>query len=132
MKIIKIGSVSSAKGLSDYFTGSVRIDNAFTPPEPARVSFAHVTFEPNARTAWHTHPYGQTIIITFGKGWVQKEDEPRQEVTAGDMVYFEPNERHWHGATDSTAMSHYAIQESKGGLPVTWQEHVNEQDYKNG
>ncbi len=129
MKILKTGQAPSLVGPEDYFTGTVRLDSMFSPGKPSKVSFAHVTFEPNARTAWHTHPYGQTVIITFGKGWVQKEGEAKQEVTAGDMIYFDPDERHWHGATDTNAMSHYAIQENKDGEAVTWQEKVSDNDY---
>lgn len=129
MIIQKAGETASLKGPDDWFSGTVRIDSMFTAPSPSQVSMAHVTFEPGARTAWHTHPYGQTVIITFGRGWVQKEGGVRQEVKAGDVVYFEPNERHWHGATDETAMSHYAVQESQDGSAVTWQEKVADADY---
>lgn len=129
MQIIRIGSQPSAKGPEDYFTGTVRIDPLFNPPDPARVAMAHVTFEPGARTAWHTHPLGQTLIVTSGTGWVQREGAERQEIYPGDVIYFEPNEKHWHGATATNAMSHIAIQEKLNGSPVDWLEQVSEDDY---
>ncbi len=128
-QIIKSGTIPSAKGPDDYFTGTARIDNMFTAPEPSQVSTALVTFEPKARTAWHTHPYGQTLLVVSGNGWVQTEGEERKDIGAGDIVYFPPNVKHWHGATDTTALMHYAIQESKEGSPVTWMEHVEDKDY---
>jgi len=131
MEIKKAGSQPSAKGPAEYFTGSVRIDPLISPPEPSRVATAWVTFEPGARTAWHTHPYGQILIITAGAGWVQRLGEPRQDVLQGDVVYFHPNEKHWHGATDTTAMSHIAIQEKHNGSPVDWMEHVTDEQYDN-
>ncbi|WP_158829807.1 (R)-mandelonitrile lyase [Mucilaginibacter lacusdianchii] len=129
MKIQRIGSKPSAKGPADYFTGTVRIDALNEPPEPARVSMALVTFEPGARTAWHTHPYGQTIIITAGAGWIQREGDAKVNIFPGDVVYFEPNEKHWHGATATTAMSHIAVQEKENGSPVNWMEQVTDEHY---
>jgi quercetin dioxygenase-like cupin family protein len=111
MQIKRSGSQPSAKGSAEYFTGSVRIDTSFKGQEPARVSGALVTFEPGARTAWHTHPLGQTLIVTSGPGWVQRWGGPVEEIRPGDVVWFEPGEKHWHGATATTAMSHIAIQE---------------------
>lgn len=129
MKIQRIGSKPSAKGPADYFTGAVRIDALNEPPAPARVAMALVTFEPGARTAWHTHPFGQTIIVTTGAGWVQREGDTKENIFAGDVVYFEPNERHWHGATATTAMSHIAVQEKENGSPVDWMEQVTDEYY---
>jgi len=129
MEIIRIGSQPSAKGPAEYFTGAVRVDTMFSAPDPARVAMAHVTFEPGARTAWHTHPLGQTLIVTSGTGWVQRLGGDRQEIHVGDVIYFEPNEKHWHGATATNAMSHIAIQEKLNGSPVDWMEQVSEEDY---
>jgi quercetin dioxygenase-like cupin family protein len=129
MEIKRIGSQPSAKGPAEYFTGTVRIDPLFNPPEPARVAMAHVTFEPGARTAWHTHPFGQTLIVTAGAGWVQREGEAKQEIFQGDVIYFFPAEKHWHGATATTAMAHIAIQEKLNGSPVEWMEHVTDLQY---
>jgi len=130
MEIIRIGSQPSGKGPEEYFTGTVRIDPLFSPPDPARVAMALVTFEPGARTAWHTHPLGQTLIVTAGTGWVQREGGEKQEIHPGDVVYFSPNEKHWHGATATTAMSHIAIQEKLNGSPVDWMEKVVNEDYE--
>lgn len=130
MKIQRIGSRPSGKGPAEYFTGTVRIDPLNEPPEPARVAMALVTFEPGARTAWHTHPYGQTLIVTTGAGWVQREGDAKENIYPGDVIYFEPNEKHWHGATATTAMSHIAVQEKENGSPVEWMEQVNDEDYK--
>ena len=130
MEIIRSGSRPSLKGPEDWFTGTVRIDPLFSPPEPARVAAFHVTFEPGARTAWHTHPLGQTLIVTFGFGWVQREGGPIEAIRSGDVVWFEPNEKHWHGASADTAMSHIAIQESLNGSPVTWMEQVSDEQYR--
>lgn len=130
MEITRIGSQSSVKGPSDWFTGTVRIDPLFNPPEPAKVTTALVTFEPGARTAWHTHPLGQTLIVTAGCGWVQREDGPVEEIRPGDTVWFAPDEKHWHGATATTAMSHIAIQEKQDGSPVDWLEQVSENQYR--
>jgi quercetin dioxygenase-like cupin family protein len=129
MNIIKNGSQPSTKGPAEYFTGTVRIDPLINPPEPSRVSMALVTFEPGARTAWHTHPYGQTIIITAGFGWAQREGGEIEEIRQGDVIYFLPEEKHWHGATSTTAMSHIAIQEKLNGSPVNWLEKVTEEQY---
>jgi quercetin dioxygenase-like cupin family protein len=132
MDIKRAGSRSSGKGPADYFTGSVRVDPLFEAPEPARVRGAHVTFEPNARTAWHTHPLGQTLIVTSGLGWVQRWGGPVEEIRPGDVVWFEPAEKHWHGATATTGMSHIAIQEALNGSPVDWMEHVTDEQYGAG
>ncbi|MDE4190906.1 (R)-mandelonitrile lyase [Phaeobacter gallaeciensis] len=129
MKIIRSGSAPSRPGPEDWFTGSVRIDPVFQAEDPGQVSGAHVTFEPGARTAWHTHPAGQTIIITFGRGRVQREGGPVEEVSAGDVVWFPAGEKHWHGASPDTAMSHHAIQESIDGVAVDWMEKVSDEDY---
>lgn len=129
MEIIRTGSQPSGKGPEDYFTGSVRIDPLNNPPDPARVAMALVTFEPGARTAWHTHPLGQTLIVTAGSGWVQKEGGAREDIHPGDVVWFAPGEKHWHGATATTGMSHIAIQEKLNGSPVEWMEHVTDEQY---
>jgi quercetin dioxygenase-like cupin family protein len=129
MEITHAGSKPSGKGPADWFTGTVRIDPLFTAPAPARVCGAAVTFEPGARTAWHTHPLGQTLIITSGAGWVQRESGPVEEIRPGDVVWFPPGERHWHGATATTAMTHIAIQESLDGTAVEWMEHVSDEQY---
>jgi quercetin dioxygenase-like cupin family protein len=129
MEIRRIGSQASVKGLSDWFTGTVRIDPLFMAPDPARVSGAHVTFEPGARTAWHTHPLGQTLIVTSGSGWVQREGGSIEEIHPGDVVWFPPNEKHWHGATTTTAMTHIAVQEAQDGKAVDWMEHVSDEQY---
>jgi quercetin dioxygenase-like cupin family protein len=129
MEIKRSGTQPSGKGPAEYFTGQVRIDPLNSPPEPARVVMALVTFEPGARTAWHTHPLGQTLIVTAGCGWVQREGDAIQEIKQGDVVYFEPGEKHWHGATATTAMSHIAIQEKLNGSPVDWMEQVTEEQY---
>jgi quercetin dioxygenase-like cupin family protein len=128
MDIQRSGSEPSGKGPADWFTGTVRIDPLFGP-DPARAGGALVTFEPGARTAWHTHPLGQTLIITTGRGWVQSEGGPVQTVTPGDVVWFSPGEKHWHGATATTAMSHIAIQEKLDGKVVDWLEHVSDAQY---
>jgi quercetin dioxygenase-like cupin family protein len=123
------GSRPSGKGPAEYFTGMVRVDPLFEAPEPARVRSAHVTFEPGARTAWHTHPLGQTLIVTSGLGWVQREAAPVEEIRPGDVVWFAPGEKHWHGAAATTAMSHIAIQEALNGSPVDWMEKVSDEQY---
>jgi quercetin dioxygenase-like cupin family protein len=130
MEIKRIGTQPSGKGPTDYFTGTVRIDPLNAPLEPARVSMALVTFEPGARTAWHTHPLGQTLIVTAGSGWVQREGGPIEDIHPGDVIWFEPGERHWHGASPTTAMSHIAIQEKLNGSPVDWMEHVTDAQYR--
>ncbi|MGO9267387.1 MAG: cupin domain-containing protein [Candidatus Binataceae bacterium] len=129
MEIKRIGSQPSSKGPPEYFTGAVRIDPLFQAPEPARVSVASVTFEPGARTAWHTHPLGQTLIVTSGLGRVQRWGGPVEEVRVGDVVWFPPGEKHWHGATRTTAMTHTAIQEFLNGKVVDWLEHVSDEQY---
>lgn len=130
MKITRVGSQPSRKGPADWFTGTVRVDPLFQAPDPALVSGACVTFEPGARTAWHTHPLGQTLIIVSGAGWVQREGGPIEDVRTGDVVWFEPSEKHWHGATATTAMIHIAIQEKQDGKVVDWMEHVTEGQYQ--
>jgi quercetin dioxygenase-like cupin family protein len=129
MEIKRNGTQPSSRGPAEYFTGQVRLDPLFSPLEPARVAMALVTFEPSARTAWHTHPFGQTLIVTFGSGWAQREGEAKQEIHQGDVVHFFPGEKHWHGASFTTAMSHIAIQEKLNGSPVEWMEHVNDEQY---
>jgi quercetin dioxygenase-like cupin family protein len=130
MNIHRNGSRPSGKGPADYFTGSVRVDPLIEAAEPARVRGAHVTFEPGARTAWHTHPLGQTLIVTSGLGWVQRKGGPIEEIRPGDVVWFEPDEKHWHGASAKTAMSHIAIQEALNGSPVDWMEKVSDEQYQ--
>lgn len=129
MKIIRSGTAPSMPGPEEWFTGTVRVDPLFTAEEPGRTSGSHVTFEPGARTAWHTHPAGQTLIVTFGRGHVQREGGPVEEISQGDIVWFPAGEKHWHGASPDTAMSHIAIQESIDGTPVTWLEKVSDDDY---
>ncbi len=130
MNITRIGSQPSAKGPADWFTGTVRIDPLFQPNAPARAAAASVTFEPGARTAWHTHPLGQTLLITAGCGWVCREGGPIEDVHPGDVVWFPPGEKHWHGATATTAMTHIAIQEQLDGKVVEWMEHVSDEQYR--
>lgn len=130
MNITRIGTQPSAKGPADWFTGAVRIDALFAANEARRAASALVTFEPGARTAWHTHPLGQTLIVTAGCGWVQKQGGPVEEIHPGDVVWFEPGEKHWHGATATTGMSHIAIQENLNGKVVDWMEHVIDVEYK--
>ena len=132
MKIIRNGSQPSAYGPAEWFTGTVRIDAPFQSAEPARVAGAFVTFEPGARSAWHTHPLGQTLIVVSGCGRVQRWGGPVEEVRPGDVVWFPPGEKHWHGATATTAMTHIAIQESLNGSPVTWMEKVSDAQYLAG
>ena len=129
MEIKRVGSQPSGKGPADWFTGTVRIDPLFQANAPAHAAGACVTFEPGARTAWHTHPLGQTLIIISGIGWVQKEGSPIEEVHPGDVVWFEPNEKHWHGATATNGMSHIAIQENLNGKLVDWMEKVSDEQY---
>ncbi|MCC2109286.1 MAG: cupin domain-containing protein [Hyphomicrobiales bacterium] len=130
MDITRSGAQPSAKGPADWFIGTVRVDPLFSPPEPARVSGALVTFEPGARTAWHTHPLGQTLIVTTGLGWVQTEGGPIEEIRPGDVVWFAPGEKHWHGASQTTAMSHIAVQEKLNGKNVDWMEKVSDAQYR--
>jgi quercetin dioxygenase-like cupin family protein len=129
MEITRIGSRPSAKGPADWFTGAVRIDPLFDANEARRAAAASVTFEPGARTAWHTHPLGQTLIVTAGCGWVQREGGPIETIHPGDVVWFEPNEKHWHGATAATGMTHIAIQENLNGKVVDWMEQVTDEQY---
>ncbi|MEH2512643.1 quercetin dioxygenase-like cupin family protein [Nitrobacteraceae bacterium AZCC 1564] len=132
MQIRQAGSQPSARGPAEYFTGTVRIDPLFQAADPSRVSGAHVTFEPGARTAWHTHPFGQTLIVTSGFGWVQRWGGSVEEIRPGDVVSFEPGEKHWHGASPKTAMSHIAIQEALNSSPVEWMEKVSDEQYRAG
>ena len=132
MDIKRVGSQPSSKGPADWFTGSVRIDPLFQPNAPARAAAACVTFEPGARTAWHTHPLGQTLIVIAGVGWVQREAGPIEEIHPGDVVWFPPGEKHWHGATAKIGMTHIAIQESLDGKVVQWMEHVTDEQYNAG
>jgi quercetin dioxygenase-like cupin family protein len=129
MEIRRSGSQPSSKGSADWFTGSVRLDPLFNPSAPARVYGVSVTFEPGARTAWHAHPLGQTLIVTFGCGWIQREDGPIEEIRPGDVVWIAPGEKHWHGASSTTAMTHLAIQETVDGNYITWMEKVSDQQY---
>jgi len=129
MEIKRAGSQPSGKGPEAYFSGTVRIDPLNSPPDPARVAMALVTFEPGARTAWHTHPLGQTLIVMSGGGRVQREGGPIEEIRPGDVVWFAPGEKHWHGASPTTAMSHIAIQEKLDGSPVEWMEKVSDEQY---
>ena len=131
MKITRCSSQPSGKGPADWFTGTVRVDPLFVAPEPARVAGAQVTFEPGARTAWHTHPLGQTLIVTSGFGRVQREGGAVEEIRPGDVVWFPPGEKHWHGASPNTAMTHIAIQESLNGKNVEWLEKVSDEQYGN-
>ena len=130
MKIERNGSRPSVKGPSDWFTGTVRIDPLFKVNAPARAAAASVTFEPGARTAWHTHPLGQTLIVTAGLGRVQHEGGPVEEIRPGDVVWFPPGEKHWHGASPTTAMTHIAIQEQLDGKVVDWMEKVGDEQYQ--
>jgi quercetin dioxygenase-like cupin family protein len=130
MNIQRSGSRPSAKGPAEYFTGSVRVDPLFQAPDPARVVGAHVTFEPGARTAWHTHPLGQTLLITTGRGLAQSDGGPIEELRPGDVVWFPPGEKHWHGASPTTAMTHIAIQEQQDGRTVDWLEKVSDEQYR--
>ena len=129
MQIKRAGSQASGKGPQDWFTGTVRIDPLFPVTPPARAAGNAVTFEPGARTAWHTHPLGQTLIVTAGAGRVQRWGGPVEEIRPGDVVWFEPGEKHWHGASATTAMTHIAIQEALDGKAVEWMEHVTDEQY---
>jgi quercetin dioxygenase-like cupin family protein len=130
MNITRNGTQPSGKGPAENFTGAVRIDPLFEAPEPARVVGASVTFEPGARTAWHTHPLGQTLIVTAGFGRVQRWDGPIEEIRPGDVIWFEPGEKHWHGASPTTAMTHIAIQERLDGKTVDWMEKESSEQYQ--
>ncbi|MBV8484242.1 MAG: cupin domain-containing protein [Verrucomicrobia bacterium] len=130
MDIKRVGSQLSGKGPAEYFTGTVRIDPLFDPQAPARTFGASVTFEPGARTAWHTHPLGQTLIITAGCGLAQRWGGPVEEIRPGDVVWFPPGEKHWHGGTATTAMTHIAILEQLDGKGVDWLEKVTDEQYQ--
>lgn len=129
MKITRSGSVPSKQGPADYFTGKVQIDPLFTAPEPARVAGALVTFEPGARTAWHTHPLGQTLLVVSGRGLAQHDGGAVEEILPGDVIWFPPGEKHWHGASPTTAMAHIAVHERLNGEAVEWLEQVSEEQY---
>ena len=129
MQIKRSGTQPSAKGPTDWFTGTVRIDPLFQPASAQRAAGAAVTFEPGARTAWHTHPLGQTLVVIFGNGRVQRDGGPVEEIRPGDVVSFEPGEKHWHGASPTAAMTHIAIQEALDGKAVEWLEKVTDQQY---
>lgn len=132
MILYRNGTRPSQKGSAEWFTGAVRLDPLNTAPPPARVACALVTFEPGARTAWHSHPLGQTLVVTAGVGWTQCEGEPIVEIRAGDVVWCPPGHRHWHGATSTTAMSHIAIQEALDGKVVDWFQQVTDAEYLAG
>ena len=132
MDIKRAGAQPSGKGPSDWFTGTVRIDPLFSASPPARVAGAAVTFEPGARTAWHTHPLGQTLIVLFGRGLVQRDGGLIEEIRPGDVVSFAPGEKHWHGAAPDTAMQHIAIQEALDGKAVEWIQHFTNEQYRVG
>lgn len=129
MNITRAGSHPSQKGPAEWFTGTVRIDPLFSATAPARAASAAVTFEPGARTAWHTHPLGQTLFVLFGRGLAQRDGGPVEEIRPGDLISFAPGERHWHGAAPDTAMQHLAIQEALDGKAVEWLEHVTDEQY---
>jgi quercetin dioxygenase-like cupin family protein len=129
MDIQRCGSRPSGRGPADWFTGAVRIDPLFAAAPPARVAGASVTFEPGARTAWHTHPLGQTLVVTSGFGRVQREGGPIEEIRPGDVIWFAPGEKHWHGASPHAGMTHIAIQEALDGKVVDWMEHVSDAQY---
>jgi quercetin dioxygenase-like cupin family protein len=132
MEIKRSGSQPSNTGPAEWFTGTVRIDPLFQAPEPSRAFGTSVTFEPGARTAWHTHPLGQTLIVTSGRGWVQSEGGPKEEIRTGDVVWCSRGEKHWHGATPTTAMTHIAVQEQLDGNMVDWMEQVSDERYRAG
>ena len=130
MDIKHAGSQPSTKAPADWFTGTVRLDHVFKGTEPSRVQGATVTFEPGARTAWHTHPFGQSLIVTAGMGWAQAAGGPVQEIRPSDVVWFPAGEKHWHGGTATTAMTHIAIQEALDGKAVDWLEKVSDEQYR--
>lgn len=130
MHISRNGSRPSRKGPTDRFTGDVRVDPLFEPGEPARAVGLSVTFEPGARTAWHSHPLGQTLVVTAGLGLAQREGGPVEEIRPGDVIWFSPGEKHWHGASSTTAMTHIAIQEQKDGKTIDWMEKVSDEQYQ--
>jgi quercetin dioxygenase-like cupin family protein len=129
MEIKRCGTQPSGKGPENYFTGKVRIDPLIDAPDPAQVLAANVTFDPGARTAWHTHPLGQTLYVTAGCGWAQCWDSPIEEIRAGDVIWFSPGEKHWHGATATTGMTHIAIAEKVAGKAADWLEQVSDEQY---
>ena len=130
MEIKRVGSRPSGKGSSEWFTGAVRVDPLFEAVDPARVSGASVTFDPGGRTAWHTHPLGQTLVVTAGCGWVQRHGGPVEEIRPGDVICIAPGEKHWHGATAATGMTHIAIQGKLDGKVVDWMEKVSDEQYR--
>jgi quercetin dioxygenase-like cupin family protein len=130
MEIKRVGTQASTKGPADWFTGTVRIDPLFQANAPARAAGASVTFDPGGRTAWHTHPLGQTLVVTNGCGWAQREGGPVEEIRPGDAVWFPPGLKHWHGAAPTTAMTHIAIQEALDGKVVDWMEKVSDEQYR--
>ena len=130
MEIKRNGTQPSSKGSADWFTGTVRVDPLFTAPDPARARGVSVTFEPSARTAWHTHPLGQTLIVISGSGLAQCWGGKVEEIKPGDVIWFPPDEKHWHGAASTTAMTHIAIQEALEGKVVEWLEHVSDEEYQ--
>jgi quercetin dioxygenase-like cupin family protein len=130
MEITPSAAQPTRRGRAEWFTGTVWQDPIVEAPAPARIKAVRVTFEPGARTAWHTHPLGQTLLVTSGLGWVQVEGGPREEVRPGDVVFFAPGEKHWHGASPVTAMSHIAISEALDGKSVDWMEHVTDEQYR--
>ncbi|GAC1697434.1 MAG: cupin domain-containing protein [Gemmatimonadaceae bacterium] len=130
VKITRSGSTPSGKGPTEWFTGTVRIDPLFGVNPPARAAGNSVTFEPGARTAWHSHPLGQVLIVTSGFGRAQREGHPAEEIRPGDVIWIEPGEKHWHGASPATAMTHIAIQEALDGKAVEWMEHVSDEQYR--
>jgi quercetin dioxygenase-like cupin family protein len=132
MQLKRVGTIASTKGPASSFTGNVRIEMLSTPPAPARTSCASVTFEPGARTAWHTHPLGQTLLVTAGAGWTQCEGEAIVAIRAGDVIWCPPGHKHWHGATSRTAMTHIAVTEALDGVAVVWLEHVTDEQYLQG
>ena len=130
MKITRAGSQASLKGPAEWFTGTVRVDPLFQAPQPGRVGGGHVTFEPGARSAWHTHPLGQTLIVTSGLGWAQADGGPIEEIRPGDVIWFPAGLKHWHGATPTTAMTHIAITEVLDGKNADWMEKVSDEQYR--
>ena len=130
MNVQRSGARPSGAGPTEWFTGAVRVDPLFDPQSPSRTGGAMVTFEPGARTAWHTHPLGQTLIVISGLGWAQRWDGPVEEIRPGDVVTIPPGEKHWHGATPATGVSHIAIQEYLDGRAADWQEHVSDEQYR--
>ena len=130
MEVKHIGSLQSTKGPTEWFTGAVKIERLFEPANPSQVAAAIVSFEPGARTAWHTHPLGQKLIVTSGTGWIQKDGSPIEEIYTGDVVIIAPGEKHWHGASPTTAMTHIAIHEQLDGKTVEWLEKVTDEQYR--